>query len=80
MCSFPIPKRHVDIFAGHFKRRMPQDFLQAKGIPTVDQITNTEGMLTDVRVQLGNAGLFFHTLEYFGDCGVGDLMTVRADE
>ena len=59
---------------------MPQDFLQAKGIPTIDQITHTEGMPTDVRVQPGNAGLFFHTLEYFGGCGVGDPVTVRTDE
>ena len=48
-----VPGREIHILASHLQGGMAQDLLQAKNIPSVDQVANTERMPTDVGMEIG---------------------------
>lgn len=67
MFLFDISKSHIHVLPGHLQRSIPQDLLQAKGIPAVDEITHTESVPANVRMQLGNLCPDLDAVELFGD-------------
>ena len=57
---------------------MPQDFLQAENVPTIDEITDTEGMAANMRVEFRHMDRLFHSLEQFLDRTMSHRVTIRA--
>ena len=66
----------VDIFASHFQRRMPQDFLQAECIPSMNKISDTKSMTAGVWMEFINLSHFLHPLKHFFHCSVCDLISI----